>query len=218
MGDLLDQVVTPDEVLGALVPEPGDHPLHLLAHRLEEPRAALGRRVDGLRGELLQPVLGRLLGGLDLGGDPDVAGVELAPAADRASQGDHRQGAERHPVGAHAVELHDVVGVAVAAVGPDLDPVADAGLHQGAVHGSGPDVGGKPDVAQGVLAGGAGAALEARQGDDVRAGLGDAEADRADVRDDRDLDGYPEVRVDRLQLVDQLGEVLDRVEIVVVGG
>ncbi len=73
-------------------------------------------------------------------------------------------------------------------------------------------------MAQGVLAGGAGAALEAREGDDVGAGLGDPEADRADVRHDGHLDRDAHVRVDRLQLVDQLGEVLDRVEVVVVGG
>ena len=73
------------------------------------------------------------------------------------------------------------------------------------------------DVAQRVLAGGAGAALEARERDDVGARLGDAEADRADVRDDRDLDRDADVGVDGLELVDQLGEVLDRVEVVVVG-
>ena len=73
-------------------------------------------------------------------------------------------------------------------------------------------------MAQRVLAGGAGAALEAREGDDVGAGLGDPEPDRADVRHHRDLDRDPHVGVDGLQLVDQLGQVLDRVEVVVVGG
>ena len=166
----------------------------------------------------LRPCSVRLLDGLDLGRDADVAGVELAAAADRAAQRDHRQGAEGDPVGAHAVQLHDVVGVAVAAVGPDLDPVADPGLHQRAVDGPGADVGRQADVAQGVLAGGARAALEARQGDDVRARLRDPEADRADVRDHRHLHRDAEVRVHGLELVDQLGEVLDRVEVVVVGG
>ena len=162
--DLLQQVVAADQVLGALVAEPGDHALDLLAHRLEEAGAALGGRVDVLRRELLQAVLLGLLDGLDLGRDPDVAGVELAAAADRAAQRDHRQGAEGDPVGPHAVELHDVVGVAVAAVGPDLDPVADPRLHQRPVDRPRADVGRQADVAQGVLPGGAGAALEARTG------------------------------------------------------
>ena len=68
------------------------------------------------------------------------------------------------PVGAHAEQLHDVVGVAVAAVGPDLDPVADPGLHQRLVHQAGADVRGQADVAERVLARGAGPALEARRG------------------------------------------------------
>ena len=215
---LLEQVVATHEVLGALVSELGDDPLDLHAHRLEEAGAALGGGHDLLRRELLEAMLLRLLDGLDLGRDPDVAGVELAAAADRAAERDHRQGPEGDAVRAHAEELHDVVGMAVAAVGPDLDPVADPGLHQRPVHGAGADVGGQADVAQCVLAGGAGPALEAGQRDDVGAGLGDAEADRADVRHHRDLDRDPHVGVDGLQLVDQLGQVLDRVEVVVVGG
>src|SRR5205807_783410 len=128
----------------------------------------------------------------------NVAGIELAAAADRAAQGDHRQGAVCHPVGPHAVELHDVVGVAVAAVRPDLDAVADPGLHQRPVYGAGADVRGQTDVAKGMLPGGAGAALEAALSDDVGARLRDAEADRPDVGDDRHLPGHAQVRVDRL--------------------
>src|SRR6185437_15610324 len=166
----------------------GDDLLDLLAHRLEEARAALGRDVDLLRGELLEAVLLRLFDRLDLGGDADVAGVELAAAADRAAEADHRQGAEADPVGAEAVELDDVVAGAVAAVGPDLHPVAEPSLHQRLVHGAGADVRGQADVPERVLARRAGAALEARERDDVRPRLGDTEADRADVRHHRDLD------------------------------
>ena len=93
-----------------------------------------------------------------------MTGVELAAAADRAAEADHRQSAEADPVGAEAVQLDDVVAV-VTAVGPDLDPVADPGLHQRPVHGTRADVRGQADVAQRVLAGGAGAALEAGEGD-----------------------------------------------------
>ena len=217
-GDLLEQVVAADQVLGTVVAEGGHHLLDLLPHRREEAGAALGGEVDLLRGELLQAVLLRLLDGLDLRRDADVAGVELAAAADRAAEADHRQGSEADPVGAEAVQFDDVVAGAVAAVGPDLDPVAQAGLHQRPVHGAGADVGGQADVAQRVLTGGAGAALEAGEGDDVRPRLGDPEADRADVRHHRHLDRDAHVGVDRLQLVDQLGQVLDRVEVVVVGG
>ena len=187
--DLLEQVVAADEVLGAVVAR-GAATTSLTSSPIDWKKRAQfsDAEVDRLRRELLQPVLGRLLDGLDLGRDADVAGVELAAAADRAAERDHRQGAEGDAVGAHAVQLHDVVGVAVAAVGPDLDAVAEPGLHQRAVHGAGADVRRQADVAQRVLARGAGAALEARQRDDVGARLGDPEPDRADVRDDRDLD------------------------------
>ena len=215
--DLLQQVVAADQVLGTVVAERGDYLFDLLAHRAEEAGAALGGEVDLLRGELLQPVLLGLLDGLDLGRDADVAGVELAAAADRAAEADHRQRAEADPVGAEAVQFDDVMTGPVAAVGPDLDPVADPGLHQRPVDGAGADVRGQADVAQRVLARGSGAALEAGEGDDVGARLGDAEADRADVRHHRDLDRDTHVGVDGLQLVDQLGEVLDRVEVVIVG-
>ena len=218
MGGLLEQVVAAHQILRALVAHLGDQSADLLAHRGEEARAVLGRGVDCLRGELLEAVLLSRLGRLDLRGDADVTGVELTAAADRAAQRDHRQGAEADPVGPHAEQLHDVVRVAVAAVGPDLDAVADARLHQRLVHQARADVGRQADVAQRVLAGGAGTALEARQRDDVGPGLGDAQADRPDVGDHRDLYRDAQVGVDRLQLVDQLGQVLDRVQVVVVGG
>src|SRR5262249_57297674 len=95
---------------------------------------------------------------------PDVAGIELAAAADRAAEADHRQRPEPDPVGAEAVELDDVVAGAIAAIGPDLDPVADPGLHQRPVHRAGADVGRQADVAQRVLAGGAGPAPPAPEG------------------------------------------------------
>src|SRR6185312_4089168 len=102
-----------------------------------------------------------LLGGLDLGRDADVAGVELATAADRAAEADHRQGPEADPVGTEAVQLDDVVAGPVAAVGPDLDPVAEPRLHQRLVDRAGADVRRQADVAERVLARRARAALEA---------------------------------------------------------
>ena len=218
MRDLLEQVIATDEILGPGVPEPADNLLDLFAHRREEPRAVLRCTADLLRGELLQPV--RLSHGdaLDLSRNPNVAGVELAAAADRAAQRDHRQGPKGDSVGPHAKQLHNVVGVAVAAVGPDLDSIANPGLHQGLVDGTRADVGRQPNVAQCMLAGRAGATLEAREGDDVGACLGDPEPDRADVGHHRHLDRDPEIGIDRLQLVDQLGQVLDGVQIVIVRG
>jgi len=72
-----------------------------------------------------------------------VTGVELAAAADRAAERDHRKRPKPTRL-AQAEQLRDVVGVAVAAVGPDLDAVAQAGLHQREVDGARPDVDGSP--------------------------------------------------------------------------
>ena len=116
-----------------------------------------------------------------------MAGVQLAAAADRAADRDHGRGAEAEPVGAHADELDGVDRAAQAAVGPDLDPVADARLGEGVVREHGADLAGQAGAPQRVLAGGAGAAVVARHRDDVGAGLGDADGDRADARHDRHL-------------------------------
>src|SRR5688572_23307134 len=67
-----------------------------------------------------------------------------------------------------------------------------------------------------MLARGARAAIEARQRDDVGSRLGDSYGDDADVGNDRDLHRDSRARVHRLELVDDLREVFDRVDVVVV--
>ena len=63
--------------------------------------------------------------------------------------------------------------------------------------------------------GGAGAAVVARDQDDVGVRLGDAGRDRADAELGDQLDVDPGLRVRVLEVVDQLLEVLDRVDVVV---
>src|SRR2546421_5451136 len=139
-----------------------------------------------------------------------MACVELTTAADRAADRDHRERPECDSIRPEAGELHDVPPVTVAPVRPDLDPVADSRLEQGQVYGARADVGWQADVAKRVLACSTRPALEARERDDVGPGLRDPDADCADVRHDRHLDRDSYVGIRRLQLVDQLGEILDR--------
>ena len=73
---------------------------------------------------------------------------------------------------------------------------------------------GVPDRRRG---GGAGAAVHAGDHDVVGAGLGDAGGDRADARERDELDADLGRRVGAAQVVDQLREVLDRVDVVVRG-
>ena len=63
--------------------------------------------------------------------------------------------------------------------------------------------------------GGAGAAVVAGDQDVVGPGLGHAGRDRADAGDGDELDADLRPRVDLAQVVDELGEVLDRVDVVV---
>ena len=61
----------------------------------------------------------------------------------------------------------------------------------------------------------AGAAVVAGDQNHVGLGLGDACGDGADAGLGHELDRDPCVRVDLLQIVDELGQVLDRVDVVV---
>ena len=69
-----------------------------------------------------------------------------------------------------------------------------------------------------VLTRGTGAAVVARERDDVGSRLGDADRDDADVRHDRDLHRDARARIHRLELVDDLREIFDRIDVVVVRG
>ena len=62
---------------------------------------------------------------------------------------------------------------------------------------------------------GAGAADIAGDQDGVGLGLGHAGRDRADARLRHQLDGDAGARIDLLQVVDELGQVLDRIDVVV---
>ena len=62
---------------------------------------------------------------------------------------------------------------------------------------------------------GAGAALVAGDGDVVGAGLRDARGDRADAHLGHQLDRDARRRIDVLQVVDQLRQILDRIDVVV---
>src|SRR5437764_720481 len=102
-------------------------------HRAEEPHELLDGALEFLRLELLEPALARLERRLDLRRDADVAGVELAAAADGAADGDHGQRPEADAVGAKAQHLRDIQRALHPAVAPDLDRVAQARRDERAV-------------------------------------------------------------------------------------
>ena len=150
-----------------------------------------------------------------LGGDADRAGVEVALAHHDAAGGDQRRGGEAELVGAEQGADDDVAPGAHAAVDLDADARAQAVEHQRLVGLGQADL----PRAAGVLDRGqrrsAGAALVAGDRDVVGLALGDARRDRADADLGDQLDRDQRVRVDVLEVEDELLEVLDRIDVVV---
>src|SRR5258706_1307465 len=213
---LHQEVGAADELLGALDAEvtgdARDLPLHLVEEVTELRHRAV--HFDGL--EALEAALRRFDRRHDLRRDADVACVELAAAADRAADRDHRERPETDTVGAEAQHLHDVERALHPAVARDLPLVAQARRDERAMPLGHADLRGEARAAQRVLPRGAGAAVVSGERDDVRAGFRDADRDDADVRHDRDLHRHARARIDRFQLVDDLREILDRVDVVIV--
>ena len=223
-----EEIGAPDEIRGRADPEARGDRGELLAERAEEAAEIQHGTLELAWLEPLHTAIGGLGDRLELGRDADVACVELATAADRATDGDHREGSEAHAVGAEAQHLRDVEGALHPAVAPDLDDGAkarrdecamrlgDADLAREDGGSQAPNLDGKSGAAERVLARRAGAAVVSRERHDVGARLRDPDRDDADVRHDRDLHGHAGTRVHGLQLVDHLREVLDRVDVVVV--
>ena len=211
-----EEIGAPDEIRGRADPEARGDRGELLAERAEEAAEIQHGTLELAWLEPLHTAIGGLGDRLELGRDADVACVELATPADRATDGDHREGSEAHAVGAEAQHLRDVEGALHPAVAPDLDDVAKARGDEGAMRLGDADLDGKSGAAERVLARRAGAAVVSRERHDVGARLRDPDRDDADVGHDRDLHGHAGTRVHGLQLVDHLREVLDRVDVVVV--
>ena len=203
VGALLQQVGAPHQLREARVA----HRRHLAAH--------LGRRkveevvhVEGRADELLAQLL-------LLRRHADGAVVGVADARGDAADGDHRDRAEAELVGAEQRAEHHVVARLQPAVDAQHDAVAQLVEHERLVRLGEAEL---PRPAR-VLDRGerrrAGAAVVAADLDDVGVGLGDARRDGADAdlpdELDRDLGG----RVDLVEVVDELREVLDRVDVVV---
>ena len=150
-----------------------------------------------------------------LGGDADRAGVEMALAHHDAARRDQRGGGEADFVRAEQDRDRYVAPGADAAVGLDRDAAAQVVEQQGLLGLGQADLPGRACVGQRGQRRSAGAAFVARDRHVVGARLGDARGDRADPDFGDQLDRDPRVRVDVLQVVDQLGQILDRVDVMV---
>lgn len=95
--------------------------------------------------------------------------------------------------------------------------MTQAGLSESVLSFDDADLSRQSHVLKRVLAGSAGAAVVASQVDDVGASLGDADGNDTDAWHNRHLDRHPGLGVGRFQLLDELRQVLDGINIVVVG-
>ena len=192
-----------DRLVEGAEAELGEVLAHLLGDELEEVHDVLGLARVALA---QHRVLGR---------DADRAGVEVAdPHHDAA--GDHqRRGREAVLLGAEQRGDDDVAAGLELAVGLDDDPVAQP-VEQQRLLGLGEA---ELPRAAGVLERGqrrrAGAAVVAGDQHDVGVRLGDTGRDRADADLGDQLHVHPRLRVGVLEVVDQLRQVLDRVDVVV---
>ena len=194
-----------------------------LADRLvDAAEAELGEVLADLLGDELEEVDDVLgLAGVALaqdrvlGGDADRAGVEVADPHHDAARHHERRAGEAVLLGAEQRRDDDVAPGLELAVGLHHDPVAQAVEQQRLLGLGEAELPGAAGVLERRERRGAGAAVVAGDEDDVRVRLGHARRDRADPDLGDELDVHPRRRVGVLEVVDELRQVLDRVDVVV---
>ena len=163
--------------------------------------------VLGLAGELLAQhrVLRR---------DADRAGVQVALAHHDAAERDQRRGREADLLGAEQRGDHDVAAGLELAVGLQHDAAAQVVHHQRLVRLGDAELPRQARVLDARERRRAGAAVVAGDQHVIGVRLRHARGDRADADLGHQLHADPRGRVRVLQVVDQLREVLDRIDVV----
>ena len=150
-----------------------------------------------------------------LRGDADRAGVEVALAHHDAAFDHQRRGGETEFVGAEQRADDDVAAGLHLAVDLDADAAAQAVQHQRLLRFGQTEFPRRAGMLDRRDRARAGAAVEAGDHHVIGLGLGDAGGDGADADFGDQLDRYRGLRVGVLQVVDQLRQILDRVDVVV---
>jgi hypothetical protein len=150
-----------------------------------------------------------------LGGDTHRAGVEVADPHHDAAGHDQRCGGEPELLGTQEGGDHDVAAGLELPVGLDHDPVAQPVEQQGLLCLGQPELPRSARVLERRERGGTRTAVVTGDQHHVGVRLGDTGGDRADAHLGDQLDVDPRGRVGVLEVVDELLEVLDRVDVVV---
>ena len=150
-----------------------------------------------------------------LRGDAGGAVVEVADTQVLAAHGNHRPGAETETLGAENRRLDHVEAGLEAAVGLDTHLAAQLVGAQHLVGFGQAEFPGRARVLDRGQRARAGAAVVTGDRDQIGISLGHAGGDGADAGLGDELDRYQRLGIDLLQIEDQLGEILDRVDVVV---
>src|SRR5205823_4933727 len=150
-----------------------------------------------------------------LGRDADRAGVQVADAHHDAARGDQRGGGEAVLLGAQERRDGDVPPGLQLPVGLHPDAPAEIVGDQDLLRLGEPELPGDARVLDRGERGGARAARVPADQDDVGLRLGDAGGDRAHAHLGNQLHAHARAIVRVLEIVDQLRQVLDRVNVVV---
>ena len=188
----------------------------------EAAEAELGQQLADLLGDVLEEgddelgLAAEALAQLGvLGGHADGAGVEMADPHHHAAAHDERCGGEAELLGAEQGGDHHVPPRLELAVDLHDDAVAQAVQHQGLLGLGQAELPGRPGVLERGERRGAGAAVVAGDEHHVGVGLGHARGDRPHADLGHQLDVDPGLVVGVLQVMDELGQILDGVDVVV---
>ena len=150
-----------------------------------------------------------------LGGNADRTGVEVALAHHDAAERDERRRGEAELLGAEQSGNRDIPAGLQLPIRLQHHPRAQVVHDQRLVGLGDAQLPGHAGVLDGGERGCAGATRVARDHQMIGARLGDAGRDRADADLGAELDADACLRVRVLQIVDKLGHILDRVDVVV---
>ena len=143
------------------------------------------------------------------------ASIRLALADHDAAHSDQRGGADAIFLGPHHRSHDDVASGAQATIGAQCHPVAQVVHRQNLMRLGEAHLPRQTRIFDRGRGRGPGAAVVARNQDDVGLGLGHARSNRADTARRHQLDRHLAARVDLLEVIDQLRKVFDRVDVVV---
>ena len=200
--DLTQQFGAADDFIERAHAEPCEDLAHFLgneAHQIDD----LFRRADEF---LAQRVI--------LGADTHRAGIAVALAHHDAAHGDQRQRADAIFLGAQNGSDDDVAAGLQSTIGAQLHPVAQAIEGQHLIDFGQPHFPGRAGIFDTGLRARRRAADMARDQDDIGMGLGDTGCHRADTGAADQFHTHPGARVDLLQIIDELSQILDRIDVV----